>query len=118
MLWASMLVAGVGNQAGAPRTLLVTVVGVVAAGAGWGIRPSSSLVPSAIGVLVVNGFVLNRYGVLSWHGWADLGVLLALTAAGVVAAEVSAAVAGHGRVGDRLVVAGHSERARHAVSVG
>ena len=39
--------------------------------------------------LVVNGFLVDQYGQLSWHGWADLVRLLVLVAAAGVGVALS-----------------------------
>jgi hypothetical protein len=45
---------------------------------------ADALAAAFVGVLawlIVNGFLVDRYGQLSWHGWADLVRLLVLAAA-------------------------------------
>jgi hypothetical protein len=48
----------------------------------------------ALAWLVVNGFLVDRLGELSWHGWPDLFRLSLLACAGYVGLAIS-------RVGDR-----------------
>jgi len=41
--------------------------------------------------MVMNGFLVNQLGDLSWHGWADLDRFLALVAAGCLGLAVGTA---------------------------
>ena len=41
--------------------------------------------------MVMNGFLVNQLGDLTWHGWADLDRFLALVAAGGIGLAVGAA---------------------------
>jgi MFS family permease len=47
----------------------------------------AALVP--IAWLVVNGFLVDRYGELAWHGWADVYRALVLAAASVAGLALS-----------------------------
>jgi hypothetical protein len=74
------------NERGADPTPLVTMA-VLVGGIAWWCRPAASLVPAGLGWLALNGFVVNSFGQLNWHGDADavrLGciVLVALGASG------------------------------------
>jgi hypothetical protein len=48
----------------------------------------AALVPLAW--LIVNGFLVDRYGELAWHGWADVYRAVVLAAASVVGLAVFA----------------------------
>jgi hypothetical protein len=48
----------------------------------------AALVPLAW--LVFNGFLVDRYGVLAWHGWADVYRAVAFAAASVAGLAISA----------------------------
>lgn len=41
--------------------------------------------------MIMNGFLVNHLGDLSWHGWGDLDRFLALVAAGVIGLAIGAA---------------------------
>jgi hypothetical protein len=58
--------------------------------------------------MVMNGFLVNRLGDLTWHGWADLDRFLALVAAGGIGLAVGAA---------RRALLGIREQGRVALAV-
>jgi hypothetical protein len=62
---------------GVGLALMAAAVGVSA----WWCRPRVSLCAGALGWLMFNGFVVDEYGALGWHGRSDavrLGMLLAI----------------------------------------
>jgi hypothetical protein len=75
-----------------PETRLAVVavaVGLFATYAG-DVRPVLGV--TAIAALLVNGFLVDRLGVLAWHGPADLGrcaVLLGAAVAGLIAGRLT-----------------------------
>ncbi len=64
------------------RTLIVVVA--VAAFAGWADDWRPALATAAVGFLLVDGFLVDRYGQLAWHGGADGLRLAAFVGAAVV----------------------------------
>ena len=60
---------------------LVAVAAAVGLFAAWTDDGLAAAFIVGLAWLVVNGFLVDRYGQLSWHGWADLLRLLVLVAA-------------------------------------
>jgi hypothetical protein len=88
------------NERGSDPTPLVTMA-VLVGGIAWWCRPAASLVPAGLGWLALNGFVVNSFGQLNWHGDADavrLGCIV------LVALAASSARAGAIRFSARQIV--------------
>ncbi len=66
--------------------LVAVALGAFAAATG---EPFAMVALVPLAWLVVNGFLVDRYGVLSWHGWADVYRAVVLAAASVVGLAVS-----------------------------
>jgi MFS family permease len=75
--------------AGAPAWRVVPFAGVVAAVGAFAADPAATLATAIIGYPVLNGFLVNRLGELSWHGRPDLERALALLGAGVLGLGVA-----------------------------
>jgi hypothetical protein len=75
------------------------VVASVTAVSSWWASPGTSLLSAAIGWLMLNGFVVNGLGELSWHGPADLGRLLFLAAVAMAVRAVRGPLSGHRHIG-------------------
>jgi hypothetical protein len=90
-LVVAAILSEVGSRAGDAGDLAVmsSVVAVVA----WWSRPLMSLTTAIVGWLMFNGFVVNQFGELRWHGATDatrLAVLvtIALTASGARCVQI------------------------------
>jgi len=77
------------HERGSDLTPLITmavVVGVIA----WWCRPAASLAPTVLGWLALNGFVVNSFGQLRWHGSADAVRLGCIVAVALAASSIRA----------------------------
>ncbi len=78
---------GVAELLGVPAALVVGGCIVVAAVASWWLTAAAGLVTASIAFLVVDGFVQNRYGNLTWDGTSDAVLLLVLVLACLASSE-------------------------------
>lgn len=81
---AAALPGSVGSWRVVPVALAVATTGVLTADSG------AVLFVSVVAYLLITGFLVNRLGVLSWHGTADLYRLLVIAASAGVGLAVSA----------------------------
>jgi hypothetical protein len=80
-----MVCAGLAGAAGAGDGWRLSVVAFALAGFAAVTQDQLALAPVALlGFGILNGFLVNRYGQLSWHGSADLWRLMVLVMAGAV----------------------------------
>ena len=88
MLWASAALSGLSAR---PSAAGLAVMATIAALLGWFSTWPGALVTAALGWLMLDGFVIDRYGVLHWHGRADAVRLAVLAASGLVTTALRAA---------------------------
>ena len=62
----------------------VAVLTVVVAIFAWFVRPIAALVTAALGWLLLNGFLVDHFGALRWHGEVDAVRLVTLIAAAAI----------------------------------
>jgi hypothetical protein len=80
-----MVVAGLVGASIPSAAWRLTVIALAVAGFAATTLDEVALAPvAALGFAILNGFLIDRYGQLSWHGSADLGRLMLLVVAGGV----------------------------------
>jgi K+-sensing histidine kinase KdpD len=84
---AACVVLSVANRyLGSDRlTTDVVVLALVVAAFAWFVRPVAAVVVAVLGWLILNGFLVDQFGTLRWHGEVDaarLAVLIIAAAAG------------------------------------
>jgi hypothetical protein len=79
---AAFAASAIPGSDGPQRTLLVAAA--VGAFAAWSDDWMTALLVAALGFLVVDGFLVDSLGQLSWHGGADVLRLSALVGAAVI----------------------------------
>lgn len=85
----------------APGARLIVLAVAVAAGTALTRSARACLPAAVIAWLFCDGFLIDHYGELRWHGWGDavrLAVLAGAAYGGVVAGRICEAGAGSGRV--------------------
>ncbi len=87
LVFAAVL-GGIGLRAHLGLGLAVMAAAVVLVS--WWSRPLMSLVAAAFGWLMFDGFVVNQFGELRWHGAGDAVRLLILLAVAVMSSGVQA----------------------------
>jgi hypothetical protein len=89
---ALMVAAGLVGAAVASDGWRLSVLALALAGFAAATLDQLALAPVlAIGFAILNGFLVNRYGQLSWHGPADLWRLMVLVMAAAVGLGLGAA---------------------------
>ena len=78
VLWGGLALADVATMTGLPSYAGLGAVALLVAVASVGMRASIAIVLAAIGWLVVDGFVVHRYGVLGIDGTPDVARLALL----------------------------------------
>jgi len=66
------------DAASIPAAIQLAIVAIIAGIGASLVRPRASLAIAGIAWLMLNGFLVDRYGDLRWHGGADLVRLLAM----------------------------------------
>jgi len=79
---------GLGSLFGVRQSVLIVGVLVVATVSSWWLTVPASLGLGAIAFLMINGFVQNSRGELSWNGGPDLLLLLACMFLPALSAEL------------------------------
>jgi hypothetical protein len=78
MLWGGLGAIDVTHALAAPAVVQVTVVVLLVAGLSRHVPRPAALLVAGTGWLLVNGFVVDSFGLLAWHGAPDaarLGLL-------------------------------------------
>jgi hypothetical protein len=90
-LLASSIVVEAGHiSSDTALAVMAAAVGLVA----WWCRPRAAAVPAVCGMLMLNGFFVDRSGDLHWHGWADVVRLVVLFGVAAVVSLSRAALIG------------------------
>ena len=87
VLWGGLALVDVGTLAHLPSYVELGAVAVLVAAASLRMRPRVALLLAVVGWLVVDGFVVHRYGVLGWDGAPDAARLALLAGLATAAAR-------------------------------
>jgi hypothetical protein len=81
VLWGGLFLVDIGRMTHTPSYAELGAVALLVTASSVGIRPRAALAAAVVGWLVVNGFVVHRFGVLAFDGAPDvarLGLLVGL----------------------------------------
>jgi hypothetical protein len=81
MLWGGLAAIDLARAVAAPAAVQTAVVAALVAGLSRHVPRAAGLLVAGTGWLLVNGFIVDDFGLLAWHGLADavrLGVLAAV----------------------------------------
>ncbi|HEY3530516.1 MAG TPA: hypothetical protein VGK78_15330 [Nocardioides sp.] len=87
VLWGGLAVVDVGSLAHAPAYAELGAVAVLVSVASFGVRLPTATAAALVGWLVVDGFVIHRFGVLGFDGTPDVARLAVLVVLATAAAR-------------------------------
>ncbi len=88
VLWGGLAVIDVARVAGVPSYGVLGALTVLVAMSSVGMRTRTALAAAGIGWLLVDGFVVHRYGVLGFDGNPDVARLALLVGVATAATRV------------------------------
>ncbi len=85
VLWGGLAAVDLGTLTHTPSYAELGAVALLVTAASIGMRPTTAGAAALVGWLVVNGFVVHRFGVLGFDGAPDLARLALLAALAMTA---------------------------------
>jgi hypothetical protein len=86
----SVVLGLAGSVLVARTTTDLAVLALAVAALSYSVRPLAAFVTAGLAWLMLNGFLIDHFGVLTWHGVSDITRLLALVAAAIVPIAIRA----------------------------